>query len=246
MKKRLIATLITAAMLLGLVPMSVSAEIVAKETNTIVGGWDYQLVYADGGVMIDTEPGVKGKGSLKLFIKEEVPDSSIWARTTVNVAKGKSYKLKFDAKAKNAGGKTDVLFDWTRRITLVPTGKNYDWTTYEFTYQATETKTLELRWCIEDGTECFWIDNVVFYDVTEPNKNLVTNGDFESGATAKPAATPVPQSGGNGSFDVFEKTITVDGKLDDWNGVEIHEITQIQSWGAEIGQLIKLLSRPLI
>ena len=237
--KRVIATLITLAMVLAMVPMSAFAAVVAKETNTIVGGWDYQLVNCEAGAVIDTAQGVKGKGSLKLFLTTDTDNGYIWARTTASVEKGKSYKLKFDVKMQNAGKNTNVLFDWDRRISLVPTGRTYDWSTYEFTYNATETKTLELRWSLDDVTEAMWVDNVVFYDVTAPEKNLVTNGDFESGATAQPVATPVPQSGSKGSFDVFEKTITVDGKLNDWDGVEIHEITQIQSWGAEIGQLIK-------
>ncbi len=130
--KRVIATLITLAMVLALVPMSASAEIVDRETNTIVGGWDYQLVNAEAAAIVDTSSGVKGKGSLKLSLTQDTADGYIWARTTASVVQGKTYKLKFDVKMKNAGKNTNVLFDWDRRISLVPTGRSYDWTTYEF------------------------------------------------------------------------------------------------------------------
>lgn len=102
---------------------------------------------------------------------------------------------------------------------------------------------MELRWSLDDKTEAMWIDNVEFYDTSEPSVNLIKNGDFEAAAVAVPVETIAPQSGSAGSFDVFEKTVTVDGKLDDWTGVEVHEITQLQSWGAEIGQLIKANTR---
>ena len=83
--KRFIATLITLTMVIALIPVSVSADIVARETNTITGGWDYQLINAEAGAVVDTTAGVRGKGSLKLYLTTDTSDGYIWARTTVPV-----------------------------------------------------------------------------------------------------------------------------------------------------------------
>lgn len=240
--KKIIAYVLAA--ILGCSAISVSASVGGKESDNVsISGWEVWSQNSDSAAYIE-DMSELGRGNvLKLDNKTaKVVDNCYSAATTkVAVEAGKTYKIEFDAKAEDAKG-VRFTFDWGLRFSIIPVASTYDWTGFKFSYTANESKTIIPQWWVDDKTTGFWLDNVRMYDVENPDVNLVTNGSFEIfDGVIEPFAekTQTAAGGVNGSFDVFYKEgISVDGKKDDWNGVQVHEITQRDELGGAIRNII--------
>ncbi|MBR5152984.1 MAG: beta-galactosidase [Clostridia bacterium] len=240
--KKVLAGVLTIAISCSLMPVWASINGTEKDIVSI-SGWEVWSQKSDSAVYIE-DMSKQGRGNvLKLDNKTvKVVDNCYSAATTkISVEAGKTYKMEFDAKAQDAKG-VRFTFDWGQRFSMTPVASTYDWNTFKFSYTPTETKTLIPQWWVDDKTEGFWLDNVRMYDVENPDVNLVVNGSFEifDGVIEAFANTTAATTGGNnGNFDVFYKEgITVDGKKDDWDGVEVHEITQRDELGGVITNII--------
>lgn len=207
----------------------VSAEVI--KTGEVVSGWSYQSVDSDSGAYIDSENANRGNGALKIF-NNTADVGYVFAITSVQVEKGKTYKLIFDAKAEKAQ-QIWMAFEWTK-VSLTPSTATYDWTSFEFSYIATEEGTLNIRFGVEELTPGLWLDNVRFYEKEHPERNLIKNGDFENNVAIQTKTEA-------GTINVYKKSITVDGKIDDWDGVEKFDIDRKYNFksykGTNIGEI---------
>jgi len=202
--------------------MPVSASLTANENDAkSIPGWTLNSQFSESGVFIDKDTSAEGDASLKLR-HDGIGTGYCQAYTTVMVEAGKNYRLEFYAKAEDARG-TDIVFDWSPRYSLIPIVPNYDWQEFKFIYTAPETKSVIIRFLCTGKTKGLWLDNVKFYDVSKPDINLVQNGTFE-GFNAPMDKTVQTVFDPEIYLNVYKKTIEVDGKLDDWDGVSSYEI----------------------
>lgn len=241
----IIATLLAVAMLTALLPVFASPTGVTKFTNE--DGWLVQYNYTDADVYIDGATGVQGKGSMKIHNIKTYHDTSryLWVCYYVQVKKGHSYRLDFDAKVQD--GKTAYMsYNWNK-MSLIPGAKTYDWMHYARGYHATEDATLEVRFGVDTAGEILWIDNLNFYDLKAPEKNLIANGNFEAREPIiknQPSFTEeveevVEVVDDDRDLYASQKTVSVDGKFDDWDGIEAREMTYLDRLIEPIGQMIK-------
>jgi len=233
--RKIAAVILIVAMISMMV--TVSASITGTSTGTVANGWNWQSVLSDSGVYVDNSTAAGGENSLKIYNNTpREKESYVWVTYPVDVKKGRQYSLSFDAKADNANTAW-MAFDWTK-TSMTPTARTYDWMQFEMSYTATADATLNLRFGADDKTDGLWLDNVSFYDVENQEVNLVKCGDFEGLKTEAPKNTEETTVADPGSFNVYRKTIEVDGKLDDWGETEVHEITRRQEFAENIGQII--------
>ena len=100
----------------------------------------------------------------------------------VEVEGGKTYELKFRAKAKNATGVTFSPNNYADRISMNGT---YDWKEFktEITYPAGTTHAV-MRVILDSTTESFIIDDITLCE-KGTNKNVIVDGGFEDFTTGK-------------------------------------------------------------
>jgi len=228
---RLIALVLTMVMLGSLIPASAAISDVVVRDNS-VNGWTFTNNYADTGMYVDTSEGDRAVVLQYIEGDVELGGNAQFTQTTPELKAGKAYTLEFDAKALNASG-VNFQFNWDTRKSMTPGPKTYGWTTYKFTYIPAEDITTVIRFIIQEKTDGFWLDNIKFYALDDPNKeNLLVNGDFEQG-TGKAwnaggddaAAVVVPSND-----DLVKKqkttmfaerlTATIDANDDEWKDVE--------------------------
>ena len=218
--KYILIWLMVVAFVIGSLPICVSAEETVKGT---FDGWTWQVTDSVAGAEIDTSDGVKGNASLKLWLKERKTTGYVWIVTDgMPVEKGHQYILEFDAKVKNSNGSVELRYNWTDSVSLLPVANSYDWTRFKLTWTARATESMGLRFVVESETEGLWLDNLNFYDTQNPSVNLVANPDFERNAASVNKVTAPTDD--NGGFVVYHKTMTIDGKVDDWAEIEKHPI----------------------
>ncbi len=218
--KRITAILLTIIMTGLMTPVSASLTANVNDTKSIPA-WTLNSQFSESGVYIDKDTAADGEASLKLK-HDGIGTGYCQAYTSVPVEAGKNYRLEFYAKAEDARG-TDIAFDWAPRYSLIPIAPNYDWQQFKFIYTAAETTSVIVRFLCVGKTKGLWIDNVKFYDVSKPDINLIQNGTFE-GFDAPMEQKVQTEFDPEMYLNVYKKTITVDGKLDDWNGIQTYEI----------------------
>lgn len=231
--KRVITGFLMIVMLasLWIIPVSAGSEWESMTREEyIIDNWRYKAVDSDSLAFIDKTNSSNGN-ALKIYNKtlRGGSDKYIWVAKPVNIEKGKIYKMEFDAKVEKAISDVQFRFDWSG-WSLIPSITTYDWTKFTFTYNSEKSGILELRWGSDNKIDGLWIDNVRFYDVENPDINLVTNGDFED------LSGLVQSSGGSASADIagaaddlYSMTgtkVTLDGKADEWENVKSYPINQ--------------------
>ena len=169
--KKLLAAVITISMVISTAVIPVNAEDIAGWTSHFSGG-------AVGSVTIDNNVFYNGNASLKL-VNNSPKSANVYMRaiTKVSLEKGKEYTI--SARVKALQGTTIALsMGWTKMYYITPFGGTYEWTNYEFTYIAPETKSTEFFILVEGVARSVWLDDVKVIDV-ETGENLVTNPGFE-------------------------------------------------------------------
>ncbi|MBR5152283.1 MAG: beta-galactosidase [Clostridia bacterium] len=230
--KRVTATLLIAMMVGSMMPAFVAN---AATTDTSIEGWTATVNNADGGAYIDRSEGVRGKASVKLVNKS--PRTSreeyvAFAQKLNGLKKGKTYRLEFEAKVQN--GKTcDVMFNWSPRWSLIPIKASYDWTPFQFSYTPTADGSADLRFILDNKTDALWIDNIKVYDTAEPNVNLLKNGNFEDvvgGPTEADEKEAAVETLASPNYFPVRGTMTVDGDVSDWGGIEGRKLAQVNKF----------------
>ncbi|MBR5152162.1 MAG: carbohydrate binding domain-containing protein [Clostridia bacterium] len=225
--KKIIALVLALALVCPMLP--VVAKTTQKITDSTIPGWIYTNNYGDTNVYIDDSDGNRAAViQFKGYAEKDV--SGQFTQTTPKLLKGHTYCLEFDAKAKNVNA-LNFQFNWEARKTMTPGTKSYDWVTYKISYTPIQNGTAVLRFIVEDRTDGFWIDNVKFYDIDTPSKNLVTNGDFEKAGgknwvgladedTIEIEETEDWVKKQKTTMFAERMTATIDGNDDEWKDVE--------------------------
>ena len=227
--KRLTAVLLTAVMLLAMVPVSADKawESMTRE-EYIFDNWRYKAVNSDSLAYIDNTVSAGGESSLKIYSNtvRGAGENYIWVAKPVSVEEGKTYRIEFDVKIENAISDVHFRFDWSG-WSLIPSVTTYDWNTLAFTYQSAKSGNMELRWGSDNKIGGMWIDNVKFYDVENPDVNLVKNGDFENlSGLAQAPVTAVSDGNDDDLYSMTGTQVVVDGKADEWDDVTSYPIDQ--------------------
>ena len=219
--RRITAVFLAIAMVTLLMP--VSASLTGVTVDESIDGWKLQSTKSDSGVVIDQSAGVRGKASARIFnnTASGTGGNALFLREDITVKKNKNYCLEFEAKSENTE-KVQVWIHNTAKVNLVPVTNTYDWTTYRLKYRSTVSGKIGVYFILEGKTDGWWLDNVRFYDVEKPDVNLIQNGDFENFSVGNQGVQV--ESAEKEEFNVYSKTMTVDGKLDDWAGVEVYDI----------------------
>lgn len=224
--KKLISRVAATAISLSLaLPAAVSFAAVETKTDTSsVPGWTVEFSKADGGAVIDTEEKYSGEACMKMT-NYAPSDNGGYLRVSypVTVKPNHSYVYGFKAKTKNAQG-AYAQINWIRTALgyLNPAGNTSDWRDFEFAYTNGEDTTAYLRFILEKGAECVWIDDVYFYDTSLPKtkeNNLISNPSFEGiGTSSSKSASGniVPVSINSG--------LKMDGDLSDWGDTYARDI----------------------
>ena len=102
-----------------------------------------------------------------------------------------SYKLRFYAKGRNA---SNIRFyaGWANSKKMVGlSGLTEDWKLYELEFSNLTEKSNQMFFLTDGKCEDFWIDDLEVFEADDPEeKNMVTDGDFETDRTDKlPAVT---------------------------------------------------------
>ena len=241
--KRMISGIVATVMALTAMPVLASPTAVTNDTS--IAGWRFTSHYSDSNIYIDRSQNAIGNASMKMVNRSPFA-SNVYAtlETSAQVEKGKLYRLEFDAKAIDAN-KLFFSFNWGTRSSLTQAGATYDWMNYKFSYVPTEDEKVMLHIIADGPVGALWLDNMKFYDVTKPEFNLLANGDFEncSGPEETVEETITEPVTAETAEDIrmfaIEKAIVVDGKLDDWAGIDSMEITGRQDFDGPKEPLIQ-------
>ena len=134
---------------------------------------------------------------------------------TLNLEKGKWYRISFGAKQSRIPGRTiqvaiSNMMEWNNCGLSVAFRATGEWKRYEFTFQATETISDNVRlqfWYTSTGT--LWLDDISlepsepvarkFSELALPSDsvNLVSNSSFECGTSGWGSIADIPGWGGN-------------------------------------------------
>ncbi|MBR5152163.1 MAG: beta-galactosidase [Clostridia bacterium] len=229
--RRLIALVLTMVMLGCMIPASAAISDVVVRDNS-VNGWTFTNTYADTNMYVDASEGDRAVVLQYIEGDVELGGNAQFTQTTPVLKAGKGYTLEFDAKAWNASG-VNFQFNWDARQSMTPGPKTYGWTTYKFTYIPAEDITTVIRFIIQEKTDGFWLDNMKFYAMDDPNReNLLVNGDFEQGAgkawttvgegEEAVAVTETTNLAKAQKTTMFAErlTATIDANDDEWKDVE--------------------------
>jgi len=244
--KRITAFLITLVMTVSLLPVSASIDGMSKGSLEV---WYWQSNFTESEIYVDGSPGVLGKGSLTLHTKKLNPTNAgyFWTEYYINAKKGQTFTIEFSAKMRNGASDSYMRFNWDR-MNLVTGAKTFDWTEYKRSYTATADGSLAIGFGFagKNEDEQLWIDNIKLYDIKNPGVNLIPNGNFEASTpviknTFQEEEVVVEEPVAEDDRDLYasKKTMTVDGKFDDWDGIEAREMHYLDRLIEPIGQLIK-------
>ena len=183
----------TAAVITALMILFECIPAFAANDTTSVPGWTIEISGGiDGGAYVDSSEKASGKNSMRLYNNTVKTSDTTFLRASYPIAvkKGRQYKYGFKVKAKNAVNVTTQMNWITPRASLIPTGKNSDWRSFEFVYNHTGADgTAYLRIILDTKTEAVWIDDMYFYDADDSSQtNLINNPGFEETA-AKPVSS---------------------------------------------------------
>ena len=221
--KHIVSAVIVFAIAAPAVPVSFAAVVTKTDTSTIPG-WSVELNKADGGASIDTTEKYSGEASMKLC-NYAPSDNGGYLRVSypVSVKPNHSYVYGFKAKVKNIQG-AYAQINWIRTALgyLNAAGNTSDWRNFEFAFTNGSDATAYLRFVLERGAECVWIDDVYFYDTALPQteeNNLIANPSFEGIAKADSG-----KASGNIIPVRVKKGLKMDGDLSDWEEISPKDI----------------------
>ena len=193
MKKKILAILIGALMLVSLMPVgSLAAKDVTVTPNANGGEYfakfertssnsNFTVLYKN----MSTEQGVTYKASFDVFLPKRNNVTfhfGFW--------KGLGYESSF-----NSGATAFAKLDNTAVNTWVTKE-------IEFTAGATADTVFRFGFSKASGTGVIYVDNLKLYRVSEPDTNLLENGDFETEFTTASITAPLSDGSGNGSVSV--------------------------------------------
>lgn len=221
--KRTAAVFVAVMLLLECVPSF------AANDTTSVPGWTVEISGGiDGGAYVDSTAKASGKNSMKLYNNTTKTSDTTFLRASYPVAvkKGKRYSYGFKVKTKNAVNVTHQMNWITPRASLVPAGGTSEWRDFEFRYIHTaEDGTAYLRIILDTKTDAVWIDDLYFYEIGDDTKtNLIKNPGFEE--TAAKEVSTQEMADGRKLIPVYNKNISIDGNLSDWDNTAVIEIDQ--------------------
>lgn len=223
--KRVTAYIIMITILSAMIPTYASPDGVSTDTST-VEGWTFTSSYSDSSINIVEDSPLRGK-SVKLENNTvRVKDNYAALSTKVSLSEGKTYCLEFEAKTEN-GKACDVMFNWSPRWSLIPVTASYDWKPFKFTYMPETSGIYDLRFILDNKTDGLWLDNIKLYDMAESSVNMVPNSNFENSVlTAEQLVSKKDESQDiSPNFFAERGTMTIDGKTDDWEGIEKYNFT---------------------
>lgn len=227
----------TAAVITALMMLFECIPAFAANDTTSIPGWTVEISGGiDGGAYVDSSEKASGKNSMRLYNNTVKTSDTTFLRASYPIAvkKGRQYKYGFKVKAKNAVNVTTQMNWITPRASLVPTGKNSDWRSFEFVYNHPGADgTAYLRIILDTKTEAVWIDDMYFYDADDSSQtNLINNPGFEETA-AKPVSSD-EGADGRRLIPVYNKSISIDGDLSDWEGTEAFEMDQRKTYAGTL------------
>ncbi len=176
-RKYILSILLVISMLTaqGVIPVSAAEAI---------EGWTVKYNNSTGTVVYDTEEVYSGERSVRIINDTaNISNHFTLLSTPVTVEAGEKYYFGVKAKSKNADI-FQLAVAFGTRSSLTPFQKKYDWTHYEFEYNATETATVDFQ-VIVQGYATVWLDDFFFINV-ETGEELLKFPGFETAKRPTP------------------------------------------------------------
>ena len=232
MKKRILSMLAAAALTASMLP----AGIAAQAEQAAIYGWTATVKDpASASCTLDTM--VYCVGEHAACLEGTTDQSSAKIQTELRVEQGKSYRVRFWAKAVGASDFTCTIGNNKR--SLLPVVQTYDWTAFDFVYTHVEDSVSAVLSFDLNKRGTVYIDEV-YVELDEAGKqpNLVANPGFETEGQTELSdelqpytAVPLDQIIGEYADKsamplLYGESIVLDADLSEWDGYSAVSLPQ--------------------